>query len=287
MSAGVLVTVSCRACGGAVGFPAGEPAPRCLFCDAPDPVPLPPPEGVEPPAGFLPFRVDEAGARAAFRRYARASVWRPGDLRDVRLSLGPLLLPAWSWSARLETHWMALVPAANPVAQEPRTGVARFAAQGVLLPASATLTRAELAGICPFSPDTLREPDAVDVPYELGTLTRTAASAAGFDGLRVLHEAALRAELHPRALRTTSLFSDVHGGPLWLPVYIAAYRYGGRLHRVVINGQTGRLVGTAPVSWLRVGCAVSIPFLALAAGVAAVLLAAVLQQRGLRLALPW
>jgi hypothetical protein len=54
-----------------------------------------------------------------------------------------------------------------------------------------------------------------------------------------------------------------------LPVWVAALRYGGKGHRLVVNGQTGRCHGSAPVSPVKVTMAVVI----------AVLVAAVLAWR--------
>lgn len=254
-----LTAVKCRSCGGAVAFAAGTPAPRCLFCGTDALVETAVPEGVEPPEGFLPFRIDAAAADRAFRTFAASSIWYPGDLRRAKLALEPLLLPAWSWSGRVETHWAAIVrDRATRSDRRPVAGDEEHEARGVLVPASATLTRAELAAVGPFAPDTLRPLAEADAPYELGSLTRTAARRAGQDGLLALHTAALRERLSPVVLRTAAVFHDLEGGPLLLPVWIGAYRRGDRVYRIVVNGQSGRLVGHAPRSWLRIGCAVAV-----------------------------
>jgi len=54
--------------------------------------------------------------------------------------------------------------------------------------------------------------------------------------------------------------------PVLLPVWIMAYRYGDRLYRFLLNGQSGRATGGAPVSWTKI----------LLVGAAVVLLALVL-----------
>ena len=40
--------------------------------------------------------------------------------------------------------------------------------------------------------------------------------------------------------------------PVLLPVFIGAYRRQGEVYRIVINGQTGKLIGKAPISWAKV-----------------------------------
>jgi len=39
--------------------------------------------------------------------------------------------------------------------------------------------------------------------------------------------------------------------PVLLPVWIMAYRYKDRVFRFLVNGQSGKATGQAPVSWLK------------------------------------
>ncbi|MSP56460.1 MAG: hypothetical protein EXR69_12790 [Myxococcales bacterium] len=246
-----ILAVRCEPCGGAVTFPAGAAAPACLFCGSQVLVAIEPPEGIEPPDGFLPFLIDEAGAKARFQTFASSSIWYPGDLRHARLKLNAILLPAWRWSATLETCWAAIVPADTRSGKRPQTGADRQRIEGVLIPASQALTRRELNVISPFEEATL-QPVGTDLPYETGSLTRSAAQRQGEDGLQAVRHRALEHETRAQDLRSSVVFHDLTGGPLLLPVWVGAYRRGKRVYRFVINGQSGKLVGEAPISWWRV-----------------------------------
>lgn len=58
-------------------------------------------------------------------------------------------------------------------------------------------------------------------------------------------------------LRTYHWVMDEFGQTLiWLPVWIYGYRYGERYHRVVMNGQTGKIAGERPISARKVGVAI-------------------------------
>ena len=37
-----------------------------------------------------------------------------------------------------------------------------------------------------------------------------------------------------------------------LPAFLATYRFAGKTHQVVINGQTGKVAGEKPVAWTKV-----------------------------------
>jgi hypothetical protein len=125
---------------------------------------------------------------------------------------------------------------------------------GVLVPASSALTRAELSAISPFDSEgeTPFEPDVLEVPYELGLLTRAAATEAAMSTMRQSHCAQIASQLGASPLNASCLYSDLSGRPLLLPVYIGAYRRGENYYRVVVNGQTAALTGKAPVSWWKI-----------------------------------
>ena len=63
-----------------------------------------------------------------------------------------------------------------------------------------------------------------------------------------------------------------------LPVWMAAYKYGGKSYRFVVNGQTGEVQGERPYSWWKIGFAVM--------SVAAIVLGAVYLNDPASLGLP-
>ncbi len=74
-------------------------------------------------------------------------------------------------------------------------------------------------------------------------------------------EAACRAEVpgeHCRNLVLDTRFADEQFKTGLLPVWIAAYRYGDRSFRYVVNGATGKASGTAPWSWVKISIALAI-----------------------------
>ncbi len=59
-----------------------------------------------------------------------------------------------------------------------------------------------------------------------------------------------------RDLAVTSQFTGVAYKSALLPVWIAAYRYGAKPYRFLVNGATGKTAGTAPFSALKIALAV-------------------------------
>jgi len=239
----------------------GEDAPRCLFCGSAaltEQAALP--EEIEPPNAVVSFSVSDDEADAAFRKFARSSFWYPNDIRQARLDLNRLYLPAWVFSGTIETHFAALVSAATRSGSRPVAGSERTQMQGVLVPSSSALTRAELHDISPFElVDTSAfEPDSLDEPYELGSLTRTSATDQARGLMRDMHRRDLGKQIGAKKINATALQESLSGDPVLLPIFIGAYRRKDEVYRIVINGQTGRLTGSAPISWAKIALAVLI-----------------------------
>lgn len=256
MSGTELAAVRCRACGGTVRMNPGKGA-TCLFCGASgaDLAPVPPPEGIEPPVGAIPFAVDDAAAHAAFVKFASGSFWYPNDLRSARLELRRLFLPAWAWSGDVETHWTGLVSASTRSGKRPVSGSETVRFEQILVPASRTLRMSELAALGAYDERTLGPIEAVsaDTPVELSELTRSAARERGQTEMLNRHRAAItnRENLTGPA-RAASVATRLDGRPVLVPVFIGAYRYGDRTYRVLVNGQSGTFVGSAPTSWWKI-----------------------------------
>jgi len=272
-SAPETLAVRCRQCGGAVAAIPGAPLPACLFCgaEAEDLESFAPDPETEPPEGFIDFAVDKSTVDDAFRTFARSSFWYPNDLRNADLDLKQLLLPAWAWSGEAETHWAGLISASTRSGKRPVSGadIAHF--EQVLVPASQTLTLKELhalgnydeAALAPF------EPETATAPYELSEVTRTAARQAARNEMTSRHRAAIAATENTVSLNASSIVSSLDGHPVLVPVWIGAYRYGDKVYRVLVNGQTGTLSGHAPTSlWKRLFVAVALLLVLAAIGLA-------------------
>src|SRR5262245_65497735 len=59
-----------------------------------------------------------------------------------------------------------------------------------------------------------------------------------------------------RNLSVENRFSRVTFKHVLLPIWIAAYRYGGKPYQFLVNGQTGEVVGKAPWSFWKIFFAV-------------------------------
>ena len=61
-----------------------------------------------------------------------------------------------------------------------------------------------------------------------------------------------------RNMRYGHNFSNVRFKHILLPIWISSYQYKKKVYRFLINGETGRISGKAPVSAVRIALAVLI-----------------------------
>ena len=252
-----LQAVRCQSCGGAVAARVAQ-LPACLFCGNADLVPFEPAESIEEPVGYIPFQVSTKAAQETFETFAKSSIWYPNDLRRATLELKHLQLPAWAWSGDLETHWTALVAAKTRSGKKPVAGANKVHFDQILVPSSASLKMSELRQLGRYDEAALADFDGENAedPYEIPELTRSAAMQKAQGEMELRHRSALTSEKSALKLKTSCVSHNLDGKPVLVPVYIGAYTYGRGLYRVLVNGQTGQLIGDAPISYWKVAGAV-------------------------------
>lgn len=249
-----MQAVQCDGCGGSIAVVIGKPDPTCLFCGSTALVPVDPDREIEHPTEAAPFDVPKSKADGAFRAFARSSFFYPPAIRDASLQLRPLLVPAWKWSGSLETYFTGLKRAATKSGKAPVSGTRHLNFQQVVVPASATLTQAEMNGLGVWDEAKLQhfEEAASQVPWELAELSREAAREAALSEMERLARDTIANEASLIKTLTSGIPHDLDGRPVLLPVWIGAYRHKDVAYRVLVNGQTGELHGEAPYDWLRI-----------------------------------
>ncbi len=253
-----MIVVRCDACAGRVAYDAEAGVVRCLFCAsvALEPVPF----DVAPPlpSEVVPFVVDHDGAAAAFRAWTKASWWRPKALREVAAELTPLWLPAWHVRADVELHWAGLERASSTQnGKRPRAGVDTGLGE-TWIPASLGLTERELGALAPFDDRTRRvfEGDDRVIPFELPALSEGGARARALPVLEALRCRAIASREGLSQCRGSARLHELASHLRVLPIWIGSFRYRDRAWRFVVNGQSARVVGRAPLDRVKVGIAI-------------------------------
>jgi predicted RNA-binding Zn-ribbon protein involved in translation (DUF1610 family) len=253
---------TCSGCGASMSYDAKAEALRCPFCGSVD-LEQKSDARVLAPNRVVPFKLSRSEADAAMRRWLGNSFWRPGDLaRQASIvQMTPVYVPYWVFRACTHTYWTAdtsQTPAGARGDWYPLSGEHRGEHQGLLIGASGALAPHETSQICPFDLREGKPPGEVDldnVTVEQFSLPRKFARPLARQGFEQAETEACRSRYVPgraRNVRVNVRIESMSSEPVLVPVWIMAYRYKERLYRFLINGQSGRSTGEAPVSWTKI-----------------------------------
>lgn len=210
----------------------------------------------------VPFAVDRPAATRLLQQWLGAGFWRPGDLAasSVVTKMTPVFVPYWVFRARTWTYWTA-DSSDTPVGARgnwyPLFGQHRGSYAGLLIGASSALTPAETDSLCPFDLAVAQPYDAVDTDHvvvEQFRVQRKYARPVANHALESLERTQCQKFVPGRCrnLKVNAKLEGLSSSTILLPVWIMAYCYKDQVYRFLINGQTGRATGQAPVSWKKI-----------------------------------
>ncbi|MFO0579441.1 MAG: hypothetical protein U1A78_36035 [Polyangia bacterium] len=268
--------VRCRECLAEAEVPDELAATRCEFCGSTLVLVQEAAADHFLPESMIPFAIDRAAAVRAFRSWL-GSLWlRPTNIgRAASLhELHGVYVPYWTFSCKVTSRYSAEAGYTTYYEEESRSGIPErriarrrwepctgqrhdrysnllvCASRGLASELRAIANYFDLAGLLPYSPEYLwgfaAERYAVDLP---------AAWQRARTEIERLQDDRCAADIPgdtKRGLRTTHQIEGVRFKHVLLPLWIATYRYRGRLHRFLVNGQSGRVAGTAPYSEWKV-----------------------------------
>ncbi|HEY2826209.1 MAG TPA: zinc ribbon domain-containing protein [Pirellulales bacterium] len=284
------ISVVCKNCGAAIKVPPDQRSITCPFCDSNMVVEsLDEQTGRQAPEFVVGFAITPQEALEKFRQWLRAnSIFRPGDLSMAKIEekLRGVYVPFWSfsmlarsqWSAQIGEHWWrtetyTTIIDGKPVVQT-RTvqetewwnleGQHHNYYSGYLVSGSRGLAQDYAERIKPFRLEAIKRYQ----PYYLAGWLSEEYSVVRDDALPLCQEEFQRWEQRNvesflpgdtyKSVLVNCEFSDVNSDLILLPIYLLSYRYGDKLFRFLLNGQTGKTAGDKPYSPARIGAAVAI-----------------------------
>lgn len=283
---------SCRACSATVDVPAGQMATRCAFCGSDVVFETASNPNMIRPESLIPFQLNADRATEKFRLWLRRRWLAPRRLKRIAqvAKIDGLYTPFFTYDAQADSNWWGeaghyyyvTVRRGNQTVQErrirweTRSGRHSQFYDDVLICGSTGLPERIVTKAYPFHLNAL-------IPFQPQFLAGFLAEEYSLDprhGWRKAHTQILERERQEcsraldgdtqRGLRVNTRLSRVTWKHLLLPLYVAAYMYGKKTYRFVVNGQTGEVQGEAPLSWAKVaiiaGAVVGAALLALRLG---------------------
>ncbi len=259
----------CDSCGATVTYSVRELAPSCVFCGSVTRLEVPK-DPIEQTGFFLPMTVNRDEAVAAYKGWLRGLGWfRPAKLGSESSleSLTPLWWVGWVFAADATVSWTADSDlGARRADWAPHAGQAELEFDHIVAPASRGLSAEETDHLTDtYDLDSAgHEPvgDGGAMIVEQFDVTRSGARrrvAAMLE--RIARDRLEDAHIPGRRFRnihTSILLRRLVTRRCAFPSYVLAYRYRGKLYRIVISGQDDtRILGTAPYAVVKIvltGC---------------------------------
>jgi hypothetical protein len=255
---------TCRQCGAASVLPPGRTSDVCPFCGTAALLAAPEAESeLLPPQAVIPMHLEAEAVLAALRTWLGRGFFAPDDLAQLARGSGlsPVYVPFWSFNTSLTSRWRAEVQEeVNGRSQTvARTGEETTFYTHWLQPGTRALPAKLLRELEPFDFDqaVLYKPEylagwpagAYDVSLAQGSLDARAAMIEAMTAR--LWKRALPGRLVTNLQVTGSDFTGQTYQLALLPVWVGNYHYRGRAFRVLVNGQTGKVVGDKPVDTVK------------------------------------
>jgi hypothetical protein len=283
----------CKNCSAEIAVDPSERSFTCPFCNSTYVLELPPGESDrERPEFVVGFAVTPQDAVERFQTWLRQNGWfRPGDLRQAQIhdKMRGVYLPFWSFSMLAESRWSAqigeywyrtetytVVENGKSVTRTrqvretewwPLSGLHHNYYSGYLVSGSKGLPQVEAERIKPFRLEALKRYQ----PYFLAgwlseeySIVKDAAAELckqEFYRWEQQNVAAFLPGDTQNGVAVETQFSHVNSDLILLPVYLLTYKYRDKIYRFLVNGQTGKMCGDKPLSWLRIALAVGLAVL--------------------------
>jgi hypothetical protein len=274
----------CPACAAQFSLDPLADAGECPFCATPVVAGTAGAGTARPrPHALVPFRLDDRAAADAFRAWLSRLRFRPARLaRFARLegALRGIYLPYWTYDAKTTTTYrgergtvyyvrvpvtvtrngrrVTTMQRQARVRWSPVAGTVSRHFDDVLVDASASLPRAVARRLGPWR---LEELTPWDERFLAGFRSEVyqVPLDEGFRRACDLMETAIRGDVardiggdHQRIRQLETRHLDVTFKHVLLPVWVAAFRYRGRVFQIAVNGQTGAVAGQRPWSWMKI-----------------------------------
>lgn len=289
----------CGNCGARVTFDEASTAELCVYCGSANVMRQAANRNAIRPESLVPLDVSRNEVRESFLKWIKGLWFRPNELKKTKeFKAAGVYVPYWTFDCQVASSWSAdagyyyyvtqtYVVRVNGRAQRRTRRVRKIrwvpawgdrndayddhlvsATSGMPHELVSSLGDFQTRELVPYKPQYLAGWHAEEYQVDLeGGWERGERFVV--DSQRSRCAGDVPGDTH-RNLRVQNRISAVRWKHVLLPIWSLQYRYRGKTYTVLVNGQTGKVAGEAPLSWVKILLLV----LAVGAVVAAVALVA-------------
>lgn len=287
-------TVSCPNCGAKLELSAVSQSAECPFCATPVVTDTGTTRLIKP-QGVLPFVLTEERAKAALQDWLKGLWFAPNGLKRYARNnrrMSGVYSPFWTFDAatssrysgqRGDAYYVTVyrtlfvngrsqqVPMQERrVRWTPVSGTVQRSFNDVLVLASSSLPRRFTDALTPWDLShltTFRPEYLVGFGAEGYTVPLADGHAVAREEMAGVIATDVRRDIGGDEQRIGNIATDHQAETfkhILLPVWSAAYKYGGKSYRFVVNGQSGRVQGERPYSAWKIALAIILGLIVLA-----------------------
>jgi len=275
----------CDDCGARVSFDRADTSVTCVYCGSASVLETSANRNALRPESLIPLDVGRAAVQAEFQRWLGRLWFRPSALKRARSqNVAGVYVPFWTFDAEVHSDWSAdagfyyYVPVTRThtvngkrvttthmerrTRWEPAWGDRDDTYDDVLVPAGGgvpdelltELGAFDMTALVPYRAEYLAGWRAEEYQLDL-----TDAWLRGRDQIVREQERRCSGDVPgdtQRNLHVDNRFGEPRWKHVLLPVWSLNYRFKERVFQVLVHGQSGRVVGEAPLSWVKIAAAV-------------------------------
>lgn len=271
-------TVICKSCGAETVYDVNQIAHECPYCGS-NQVMEAGGEQVMAPGGVVLFKLDAKAASDRFRRWIGSKFFCPKLAKDSAkpASFKGMYIPFWTFDSRTVTQYQAQFGINHVIrGRDGKTRVQTswhhtsgrldYFVDDMLVCGSSRQDEEMLRSLEPYDTKNVAEyrPEYLaGFMAERYTLPMKDAWEQAKDKIAQLLQNKVREKIvrdhhadHVQGLRMSTVHNQITYKYLLLPVWISSFQYNGTVYRFMVNGQTGKVSGKTPVSWVKVAITV-------------------------------
>jgi LSD1 subclass zinc finger protein len=288
--------VKCEQCGASSTIDPKIRSEYCPYCSAPLIISSAHDELMLQPKYLLPFKIEKNEAHRIFTTWISRLWFAPNNLKKASLNFDHfkgIYIPYWTYDSDTESYYTGQrgtyyyvtetysttvngksVMKTRQVRKTRWTSVSGQVSRqfdDVLIVASRSLPDKYVYALEPWDINNLVPYDS---KYLSGFITEKyqVQLKEGFEPAKNKMDDIIRDDIRSdiggdeqRIIQVSTDYKNITFKHILLPVYVSAYRYSGKLFRLLINARTGEVQGERPFSWQKISFAVFIGIVILAA----------------------
>lgn len=266
-------TVLCQSCGAESIFQAFQISSVCPYCDS-NQVTQAHTENTLAPGGVIPFSISDESASKLFKSWIKRKWFCPKLAKESAMaeSFHGVYLPYWTFDSNTSTQYSARYSIVKTVGsgENRRTKITWHSTRGShqqtfddeLILASKHCDQNNLNKIAPFRTNQSK-------PYQPEYIAGYVAQRYSIDlkegweeakasmSKQIRNKITSHIQYNKNASQVTNLstkisFNDLTYKYLFLPIWTSSYQYNNKIYHFMVNGQTGKVAGDAPISKVKV-----------------------------------